>query len=74
MATIHVKAAKVTTAEETVFDAEGAGVRDGQPTRAVVLGDGKSVAVDGRHKDVKAALKDGRIVEVRTRTKAEDKE
>lgn len=64
---IHVKAAKVTSAEDVVFTAEGAGLRDGQPTQAVVLGDGRSVAVDGRHIEVKKALKDGVLVEVKTR-------
>lgn len=74
MAAIHVRAAKITTVEETVFDGEGAGLIHGTPTRALVFGDGKAVIVEGKHKAVKAAIRDGLLIEVKTRAKAETKD
>lgn len=66
MRTIHVKAAKTTTdPEEVVFDSEYAGIWKGQPNRVQILGDGKAQAVNGRHIQVKQALKDGVLVEVK---------
>lgn len=73
MATIHVKAAKTTTdPEEVVFDSEYAGIWKGQPNRVQVLGDGKAVAVNGKHIQVKQALKAGILVEVRHGAKADE--
>lgn len=73
MATIHVKAAKTTTdPEEIVFDSEYAGIWKGQPNRVQVLGDGKSVAVNGKHIQVKQALASGLLVEVKHGAKVEE--
>lgn len=73
MATIHVKAAKMTTdPDEVVFDSEYAGVWKGRPNRVQVLGDGKSAAVNDRHIQVKEALRAGVLVEVKHAAKADE--
>lgn len=64
MAAIRVKAAKPDDKDTVIFNAEGAGLVGDFPTQGVVRSDGKVVTLEGRHKDVKQALRDGVIVEV----------
>lgn len=74
MAAIRVKAAKEGDGS-IIFDAEGAGLMPGDiPTQGIVRSDGKVVVLEGRHMAVKAALRDGLLVEVRARPKADEKE
>ena len=71
MAAIRVKAAKEGDGS-IIFDADRAGLTpDGTPTQGVVRSDGKVVVLEGRHMAVKQALRDGLLVEVRARPKAE---
>ena len=65
MAAIKVRAAKPDDKDTIIFNAEGAGLVGDMPTQGVVKSDGKPVIVESRHSAVKAALKDGLIVEVR---------
>lgn len=70
MAAIRVKAAKEGDGS-VIFQAEGAGLVGDFPTQGVVKSDGKVVTLEGRHKDVKQALRDGLIVEVKGGKKSE---
>lgn len=68
MSLIRVKAGPKATA-----DTDGVVFRVETPRGAVLIrDDGKGVDVDARHKDVKAALADGRLVEMRAAAKTED--
>lgn len=73
--TVRVRAAKPTAegAEPVeVFNVAGAGVRpDGTAGLGVVLSDGKPVTLIARHKDVKAAIADGILIDVAEERKAE---
>ena len=64
MAIIKVKAGPKAKADSdgAVLWVERGGPNNGL---ALVMGDGKSVEVEARHRDVKAALRDGIIVEVK---------
>jgi hypothetical protein len=65
MAAIKVKAAKPDDKDTVVFQAEGAGLVGDFPTQGVVRSDGKTVILNSKHQAVKAALRDGLIVEVK---------
>jgi len=74
MAAIRVKAAKPDGSDTIIFDADGAGLINDSPTQGVVRSDGKTVTLEGRHVAVKAALREGVIVEVKAHTpKADEK-
>jgi hypothetical protein len=70
MAAIRVKAAKPDGTDQIIFNAEGAGLVGDFPTQGVVKSDGKVVTLEGKHKDVKQALRDGLLVEVKGGHKA----
>jgi hypothetical protein len=70
MAALRVKAAHAGDGS-IIFDADGAGLAGDFPTQGIVRSDGKVVTLEGRHVAVKAALRDGLLVEVKGGHKAE---